>query len=115
MLRFVMAKTVSFDPTRAAQSNNGCIPSLEERLSEANQRGVDFLLTELDSALTFMDISKTSNSVQTVERNHRHACEAYQVVLRYLPKLKLEKAQRLAIDEKLALVKERLRAARIHC
>jgi hypothetical protein len=91
------------------------MPSLLERFSEAKQRGVDFLLTELDTSLTFMDVSKTSNKAETVDRNHRHACEAYHMVLRYLPKVKLEEAQRLAIDEKLTRLKGALREAGIHC
>jgi hypothetical protein len=82
-----------------------------ERLSEANQKGVEFLLVELDTAFTFIDVAGTANNPEAAERNYQHALNAYNVVLRFLPRVSLEAAQQAAIAEKLARLKTRLKAA----
>jgi len=71
---------------------------------------VDFLLTDLDLAMTFMDIAKTSQIEETVRRNHNNARKAYDTVLHLLEKLTADAGQRQVIDAKLALLKTRLEA-----
>jgi hypothetical protein len=72
-----------------------------------NDSGVEFVLTDLDVALTFMDVADVSRIAETKARNHRNAREAYTNVLRLLHNL----YPAAAIEEKLALLKMRLIAA----
>jgi hypothetical protein len=81
-----------------------------EELGTANQNGVNFLLTDLDLALTFMDIAEVSRHEETVRRNHNSARKAYDTVVRLLEKLMPDVEQRQVIDANLAVLKARLQA-----
>jgi len=77
----------------------------EQALAEANAGGVSFVLTELDMALTFIDLAQTSHRAETVRRNHKNALEAYRTVQRFLPKVKPGVAEQKEINKKLATLK----------
>ena len=79
-----------------------------EGLTEARNTGVAFLLTDLDLAFTFMEVAAVSGREETTNRNYEKAHEAYQTVLRLLDTVRPEAPERVAISEKLALLKERL-------
>jgi hypothetical protein len=81
-----------------------------ENFSDLNQSGVSFLLTDLDLAMTFMDVADTSHIVETTRRNHTNARTAYDTVLHLLEKLTPNAGQRQAIDAMLAILKTRLHA-----
>lgn len=74
----------------------------------ANAIGVQFLLTELQLAMTFMDVAQTTGIQKTAARNHKNARIAYDTVLRLLPKLTPTVAEQKVIDDGLAVVKARL-------
>jgi hypothetical protein len=76
--------------------------------SEANEASAEFLLVDLDTALTFMDLARDSKNPETVERNRKHAREAYDTVLRLLPKVALDAEQSQGIHDRLAALKSRL-------
>lgn len=76
-----------------------------------NDSGADFLRTDLETALTYVNIARTSTNPQTVERNYRHAREAYDLVSRLLPQIKSAAPQRQTIEQKLAQLRARLEAA----
>jgi hypothetical protein len=78
--------------------------------ADLNQIGVDFLLTDLDLAMTFMDIAAASHIPETILRNHNNARKAYDAVEHLLGKLTPDAGQRQEIDTKLALLKTRLQA-----
>jgi hypothetical protein len=80
------------------------------RFREINRNGVNFLLTDLDLALTFMDISETTHSEETAQRNHNNGRKAYDTVLHLLDRLVPSPSERQAIDAKLAILKTRLQA-----
>jgi hypothetical protein len=71
-------------------------------------RKLEYLFKELDSAITFLDIADASAAQQVVQRNHRHAREAYESALGILAAVSPDAAKQKAIDDKLELVKERL-------
>lgn len=73
--------------------------------------GVEFLIVELDTALTFLDVAAVSSIKETVERNHRNALTAYQTVLRHLPNVQPDAAQQEVIGEKMSRLEARLRQA----
>jgi hypothetical protein len=80
------------------------------RSSDLNTTSIEFLLTDLETALTFMDVAQTSRDQEIKQRNHANAHLAYDTVIRLLPKFKPTAAQQQAIDEKLSLLKARLEA-----
>jgi hypothetical protein len=80
------------------------------RSSDPNTTSIEFLLTDLETAFTFMDVAQTSGDQEVKQRNHTNARLAYDTVTRFLPKVKPTAAQQQAIDEKLTLLKARLEA-----
>jgi hypothetical protein len=71
-------------------------------------RKLEYLQKELDSAITFLDIADASAGQLVVQRNHRHAREAYESALGILAAVRPDAANQKAIDDKLAVVRERL-------
>jgi hypothetical protein len=53
-------------------------------LREADQTGVQFLLTDLDVALVFMDVAAASPIQETRRRNHDNASKTYEAVVHRL-------------------------------
>ncbi len=86
------------------------VSDLRENLAISNQVGVEFLLTDLDVAMTFLDLAAVSHNEETTRRNYCNARTAYDTVLHLLEKLTPDAEQRKVIDAKLALLKTRLRA-----
>ena len=84
---------------------------MSERFHDLNQTGVEFMLIDLDLAMTFMDVAAVSRLEETKHRNHKNARKAYDAVLHHLEKLKPDAGQRRAIDAKLARLKTRLETA----
>ena len=82
-----------------------------QTFSDLNQSGVLFLLTDLDLAMTFMDVADTSHIDETTRRNHTNARTAYNSVLHLLEKLTPNTDERQVIDAKLAILKMRLQLA----
>jgi hypothetical protein len=71
---------------------------------------VDFLLTDLDVALAFMEVAATTRIKETARRNHLNARNAYDTVLYLLRNLKPNADQQNAINQKLADLKAQLQA-----
>jgi hypothetical protein len=62
------------DPRRALSELGS---SLRDRKSDTNYDSVELLLTDLDVAMTFLDVAETSKIPETVTRNHTNARVAY--------------------------------------
>ena len=71
---------------------------------------VEFLLTDIDVAMTFLDVAETSGIEETVTRNHQNARRAYDTVLSFLSKLTLHAGHRQQVETQLAVLKARLEA-----
>jgi hypothetical protein len=82
-----------------------------ERFHELIQTGLEFMLIDLDLAMTFMDVAEGSRLEDTKHRNHKNARKAYDAVLHHLEKLKPDAGQRREIDAMLARLKMRLETA----
>jgi hypothetical protein len=83
---------------------------VHELFHAVNQKGVDFVLLDLDVGMTFMDVAEASCVDETTRRNHNNARKAYDAVLRLLDNLTPSLSERQAIDAKLAILKARLQA-----
>lgn len=81
-----------------------------KELKSDDQGVIDFLFIDLDIALTFMDVARTTEFRDTAERNHRNAKAAYNTVLSKLPEARPTHAQRVQLEQKLAVLRGRLEA-----
>jgi len=79
--------------------------------SSVSNNAFEFLVTDLDTALTFMDIAESSDNAATKQRNHANARRAHDVVVRLMQNLSLDANQRDVLAQKLALLKSRLQNA----
>jgi hypothetical protein len=85
--------------------------SIDEAIFASNRAGAAFVLTDLNLAMTFLDVAETSKRAETVSRNRQNARIAYDSVRRLLPRLALTAEEWQNIQEKLSNVKFRLEAA----
>ena len=76
----------------------------------AETAATDFLVTDLDLALTFMDIAETTNIEETAHRNREKARRAYTTVKDFLSRPALKQVDRGSIETRLARLKARLDA-----
>lgn len=79
--------------------------------TESSRAALEFLLTDLDLAMTFLDLADTSTIPETVQRNRHNARRAYDAVLHHLPKLVLTISERQAIEKKLSVLRMRIETA----
>jgi len=84
------------------------VSDFHDHFSDSKQIGVEFLLTDLDVAMTFMDIAEVSRCEETIRRNQANARKACASVINLLEKLSPDERQRQVIEAKLALLKARL-------
>ena len=78
--------------------------------SSASNNAFEFLLTDLDTALTFMNVADSSDKVAIRQRNHANARRAYDTVVRLMQNLSLDDTEEAELAEKLALLKLRLQS-----
>jgi hypothetical protein len=76
--------------------------------SSVSNNGFEFLRTDLDIGLTFMDMAETTHDVAKRQRNHANARRVYDTVVRLMQKLSLDDTQREELTERLARLKSRL-------
>ena len=82
--------------------------STQQIIANAQQAGGEFLITDLDVALTFLDVASVTNSQETQRRNLEHAREAYDTVIHLLPRIAVPENDRPVLLAKLAELKGRL-------
>jgi len=74
---------------------------------QANQ--VQFLLTELETGITFCNVAKSSADPEKIKRNVANACEAYKTLLRFAGRAHFDANSKSEFDNKLERLKSRLR------
>lgn len=83
---------------------------MAEQFDDLNRTGANFLLTDLDLAMTFLDVAATSRSEEVRQRNRRNARRAYDSVLALSSKLTLNEAETQTINARVLALKNRLQA-----
>lgn len=84
------------------------LKSTRQIMDETNRVGVQFLLTDIAAGQTFLDVSNTTQSKETRERNRRLALTAYQTVERLLPRVTPSEEECEALQRGLAGLRNRL-------
>lgn len=75
---------------------------------DTNEVGIQFLVTELDAAFTFLDVARETASPESRNRNQQHACDAYDTILRMQHKVVMEPEQQQGFQTRLANLKSLL-------
>lgn len=68
----------------------------------------EFLRTDLETGLTFMELAKSTRNKATRQRNHGNARQAYDCGVALMQNLSLDNTQREELAKRLALLKSRL-------
>ena len=79
--------------------------------SETEKKFIELLLTDLDVALTFLNVASTTRNAETARRNYQNAQRAYDQIIGLLQAVTLSDDQQARFDQKLSLLKSRLRAS----
>jgi hypothetical protein len=79
--------------------------------SPLSKSAFEFLLTDIDTALTFMDIAGTTDKADIRKRNYANAYKAYDAVRRFMQNPAINHGQRETLASKLSLLKSRLQDA----
>lgn len=85
--------------------------STRQIMAESNRIGVQFLLADLATALTFMNVAEVTQIAATRTRNFDSARTAYQTVLRLLPRVTPTPDEQAELQTKIAALKDRFAAA----
>ena len=79
--------------------------------SSVSKNAFEFLLTDIDTALTFMDVAESTGKAEIRNRNYANARRAYDTVLRFMQNLAIADDQRKKLASKLNILKSRLQNA----
>ncbi|MGA2728852.1 MAG: hypothetical protein ABSE96_13645 [Terracidiphilus sp.] len=77
-------------------------------IAQSNRIGLEFLLADLDLAQTFLNVAEVTVVEDARRRNRENAREAYQTVLRLLPRIVLSLEDREEFNRRLSALKSRL-------
>ena len=69
---------------------------------------LDFLLSDVDVALTFLDLAENSQDPETARRHFEKALKAYDIVVGKLPTVRPNPEQQTLLNAKLRLLRTRL-------
>jgi hypothetical protein len=83
-------------------------------LEQANQIGIDFLVTGLNVGLTFLETADATSSQVTGARDLDKASHVYRTVVRLLRRVNLSADDRAEINGRLSELKKRLQDAGYH-
>jgi DNA repair ATPase RecN len=70
---------------------------------------IQFLLTEVDTAVTFCNVAKTSDDAEKTRRNVANACDAYKTLQKFLDGAHFDVNSQGEFDQKMELLKSLLR------
>lgn len=92
-------------------SNRDLIARAQELQRESGRIGLEFLRTDLETALTFATRALDANDPETRRRNQENARHAYDAVSRILGELKAQSVnedERSDLENRLLLLKQKL-------
>lgn len=79
--------------------------------SYANELAVSVILSDLDLALTFLEVARVSTDPATRRRNRENARKVYETVLHFRPRLVTTGEEKRGIEQKLGMLKNALEHA----
>lgn len=82
--------------------------SFRELQQETNDLHRNFLVTDLSTAFTFLEVAQTTRNAETRARNIQHARDAHAAVKRFLPRVAASELQRSELQQRLELLERRI-------
>jgi hypothetical protein len=82
---------------------------IRQTASATRDAGVQFLIADVELALTMLDFANVATNPETASRSRRNAQDAYESVQRLLARVTLQDDQRLAVEKSLEVLGQRLR------
>ena len=82
--------------------------SIHQVLEKSHRIGVEFLLTDMRTGMTFLDIAEVTLSGETQDRNRRNALLVYDTVVRLMPRLSPTAEERCNLEDRLSELRQRL-------
>lgn len=79
-----------------------------ELLQKSNRIGVQFLLAEVETGLTFLKVAATTSREEGRARNLQNAGEVYRTVQRLLPRVTPQPEEKRQIESKMVEIREGL-------
>jgi hypothetical protein len=83
---------------------------LDDVIQRVHDTGISFIVTDIDIAMTMLDIARTTQDPITAQRNQGNARRAYDAVRHLMGDLHLSNEQNAAIEEKLSVLRAELEA-----
>jgi hypothetical protein len=84
-------------------------PPLPKRLDDRTERDkVRFLMSELETGLTFANLAMDSSDAEKIATNTRNARKAYETILRFLPETALTQTDEREIAAALSALQSEL-------
>lgn len=83
--------------------------SFSELRNESNQTGVQFLLTELEMALSFLDNASLSSDPSRRQRMITDSKKAFENVIHLMPRFELTQSQQFAVESQLQQIHKGLK------
>jgi hypothetical protein len=84
------------------------IDSIHQVLEKSHRVGVEFLLTDMRTGMTFLDIAEVTQSSEVRDRNRRNARLAYDTVVRIMSRLSPTAEERSNLENGLSELRQRL-------
>jgi hypothetical protein len=82
---------------------------IRQSVSATRDTGVQFMIADVELALTMLDFANVASNAETARRSRRNAQDAYESVQRLLARVTLHDDQRLAVEKSLEVLGQRLR------
>lgn len=82
-------------------------------MDETNRVGVQYLLVEVHTGLTFLDVADTTERRENRTRNLQNALKVYQSVQRLLPQVTPLPDEKMELESGMEVLKSRLNKAGI--
>ncbi len=82
--------------------------SIHQVIEKSHRIGVEFLLTDMRTGMTFLDIAEVTHSAEIRDRNRANAQLVYDTVVRIMPRLSPTEEERRNLEDRLSELRKRL-------
>lgn len=81
-----------------------------ELREQSNRLGVQFVLTELEMALSFLDVADGTSNLERQQRLFENGKKAHHTIQRFIPRLIFSASEASIVNRKLQLIRARLKS-----
>lgn len=82
--------------------------TIEQLKEDSNKTKTDLLFIDAETALTFLDLAKTTPQREDRDRRLKQAAKAYNTILKNVASVPLNTQQKILLNQRLSLLRARL-------